>query len=551
MRTSSFDIFDTCFVRKCGSPKNLFDILSYRVFYKEVSNEQRIEFIACRLAADDSSTFKHLYDTFNYTNPSILNKDVIMQKELECEQEMMVPVYTMRQEVERCRERGDQIIFISDMYLPTVFLKQALVEMGFFKEHDSLYVSGDCGRKKTDGSLFKFIKEKECLSYSNWYHYGDNPYSDVQIPGDLGITTHLVNHSHLPYEQKWIDSSNNITYHTGGIMAGIGRSIYLSTESNNHNPFAIDISAPLIASFAMRIMKDAAKRGIKQLYFCSRDCYALYYVAKRLKRVVPCVEPVYFHTSREALYNTKEEDLIEYLALIGMASTETTVGIVDIRSTGKSLQYLNRVLQKHGYNSVFGYYLEMFCSNSFIERMPPYYCEVNRLYCELFNHHHPILEKFFSLCPENRTIGYHDKNYLLAESSQGEDFFIENIKELSETNLYIICKYADYFIETELYRHCDELFQLFVIPTLKQFFTSPQKEYLRSLRSFYLLHEDGLYHPYVEETARGLPLKIAQIAKTSKIRIVRRLLKFIMRIAKIKTMPNYEWWPEGTIAYNG
>ena len=550
MMVSSFDIFDTCVVRKCGAPKNLFDVLSYRVFSKEVSDEERLEFITCRLAADETSTLKHLYDTFEYAHPFLLSKKEIMQKELECEREMLVSVNALQQVVSQCRERGDRIIFISDMYLPTESLKEILSEKGFFHGNDGLYVSGDCGCKKEDGTLFQLIREQEHIEMDEWHHYGDNLNSDVLIPGGLGITTHPVNHKYLPYEQNWIDSGNDEKYHTGGIMAGIGRSISLSTAWSSHNAFAIDISAPLTAAFAMRIMTDAANRGVKRLYFCSRDCYALYYVAKRLEKVVPSVEAIYFHTSREALYDTKEEDLMAYLIHIGLACVDSRVGVVDIRSTGKSLKHLNEVMQRHGYNPVFGYYLEMFCSGFYIEDVPPYYCEINQLYCKLFTQHHPILEKFFSLCPEKRSVGYVGNNYILEETSQGEDYIVDDIEELSEINLSILCKYADYFVETELYHHSTEMFHFFVMPMIKHFFANPCKDYLLSLRHLLVLQEDGSYIPYIEETATGLSLKIAQKAQKSKIRSVRRLMKLIMRVAHIKPLPRFEWWPEGTKVYN-
>lgn len=550
MKISSFDIFDTCIVRKCGAPRNLFDVLSYRVFSEDVSDEHRIEFITQRLSADESSTFDHLYDTFKYLHTSLLSNAEIMQKELECEHEMMMPVGEMLLIVNQCREKGDHIIFISDMYLPTDFLKDTLVNFGFFKNDDSIYISGDCGYKKADGSLFGWIKEKEHVEYDHWQHYGDNMNSDVQIPSELGIKTHYVNHKYLPYEQKWIDNSNNTTYHIGGIMAGIGRSINLSTEFSDHNAFAIDISAPLTTAFALRIMTDAEKRGLKKLFFCSRDCFALYHVAQRICRLTPSVMPIYFHTSREALLSTKEEDLIEYLAHIGLANTENAMGIVDMRSTGKSLRYLNEVLQRHGYNPVFGYYLEMFCSDSYTECVPPYYCEINKLYCGLFDNHHPILEKFLSLCPERKAIGYLNKELLYKEVPQDHDYYIENIDELSTTNLSILCRYADFFIETELYHHCTEMFNSFVIPTLKHFFSSPLKEYIISLRRLTIQIDDGSYIPYIEELPTGIPLKIAQIAKSSRIRILRRSMKLIMRIMHIKSLPKYIWWTQGTKVFN-
>lgn len=549
MTISSFDIFDTCIVRKCGAPRNLFDVLSYRVFSEKVSEEDRIEFITQRISSDDTSTFDHLYYTFNYSHPFLLARAEIKQKELECEREMMVPVDEMLQKVNQCRENGDYIVFISDMYLPTDFLKDALSEFGFFKKDDSIYISGDCGSKKADGSLFEWIKEKEHVEYDHWQHYGDNMNSDVQIPSELGIKTHYVNHQYLPFEQIWLDNSNDITFHTGGIMAGIGRSLLLSLPYNEHNAFALDIAAPLMSTFAMRIMSDASARGIKRLYFCSRDCYALFHVAQKLTRINPSVEPIYFHTSRKALYNTPKEELISYLAHIGMACNDGQVGIVDIRTSGNSLKYLNELFADHGFHPVYGYYLEMFCTDTYMDVFP-YYCEVNKLYNTMFANHHPILEKFLSLSPEGETVGYKNNVPIIEPRKENEDYHVCNIDSLTTVNLSILSKYSDFFVDTELYRYCDEVFCSFVIPTIKHFFKAPDKKYLLSLRNLLVQREDGSYLPYVDEIPSGFSFKIAQIAQDSKVRIVRRLMKLIMRVSHIKPLPKEKWWPEGTEAYN-
>ena len=546
---SSFDIFDTCVVRKCGAPRNLFDVLSYRVFYKEVSEEHRIEFITQRAAADDSSSFDHLYNTFDYFHPFLLPQNEIMQKELNCEREMMVPVKSMLEEVNKCRQRGDHIIFISDMYLPTSFIQTALSELGFFKGEDSIYISGDTGLTKHDGSLYKWVKEKEEIEFVNWQHYGDNIVSDIQIPSNLGITVHPVNHCYLPYEDAWIASSNNLTFHTGGIMAGIGRSIYHSIEEHPHNAFAIDITAPFTVSFTLRIMNDAAKRGIQELYFCSRDCYAMYHVAKKLERIVPKVK-AHYYTSREALYNTQEEELISYLTSIGLAQTDNIVGIVDIRSSGKSLKYTNHLLEKHGYKSVFGYYFEMYCMNSFIKDVPPYYCEINTQFCNLSTIHHQLIERFISICPEGRTVGYRDNQPILSASNENEDSFIDNIDTLSEVNLSILERYADCVIETELYRHISEVFLSFVIQTIRRFFSSPDKEYLLSLPLFHILQEDGSYAPYIEKKNKNIAYHIAFLAQTSNTRMTRRSMKLLMRAFRIPPIRIDDWWPEGTKVYN-
>ena len=41
MNIYSFDIFDTCLLRKCGTPENFFDVFSLRVFNGEVEEWAR------------------------------------------------------------------------------------------------------------------------------------------------------------------------------------------------------------------------------------------------------------------------------------------------------------------------------------------------------------------------------------------------------------------------------------------------------------------------------------------------------------------------------
>lgn len=549
-KISSFDIFDTCVVRKCGGAHNLFDVLSYRVFSGNVSDELRMEFVAQRLQADDTTTLEHLYDTFNYRHPLLKKKQDLMRAELECEHEMMVAVFSTLQIVKECRNKGSRIIFISDMYLPVDFLRERLSNLGFYREGDALYVSGYCGYKKTDGSLYEWIKEQENLKYEDWQHFGDNLISDVKQPSKLGIKTHQIKLKYLPYEESWCTGYNNPKYNISGIMAGLGRSIFHSIKFHPHNSFAIDIAAPLLVTFALRIMTDAAKRGIRSLFFSSRDCYVLYHVAKILRKVVPTVDVNYFYTSREALYNTSRDELVRYLLHIGVANAEGQVGIVDMRSTGKSLKYLNDILIENGFQPAFGYYFEMYCSNFYIEDVPPYYCEINRMCCSLLAHHHPIIETFLSLCPDGRTIGYNNNRPIQEKQNCREDCFVEDIEELSHLNLSIVEGYTEGFIETKLFHYINDIFTLIIIPTLDNFIKKPHKVYLQSLGNLLLLQSDGSYLPYVKKVKNGFLLRIETFVEIVPNKIMRNLLNLLMRWCKIKPLSKIVWWPEGTISYN-
>ena len=40
----SFDLFDTCFIRACGAPRNVFDLLAYRVLGANSDESARTDF---------------------------------------------------------------------------------------------------------------------------------------------------------------------------------------------------------------------------------------------------------------------------------------------------------------------------------------------------------------------------------------------------------------------------------------------------------------------------------------------------------------------------
>ena len=144
MKISSFDIFDTCLLRKCGTPENFFDVFSLRVFNGEVEEWARQEFVAERRRAEQkgcdnhSFTLQDIWSAFDMNHPQILPKNVLYQKELDLEREMLVPVLQMREMVDKCRKKGHRIIFISDMYLSSGFLTELLKKYGFFMEGDIL-----------------------------------------------------------------------------------------------------------------------------------------------------------------------------------------------------------------------------------------------------------------------------------------------------------------------------------------------------------------------------------------------------------------------------
>lgn len=508
---SSFDIFDTCLVRKCGVPENFFDVFSLRAFNGKVEETTRQEFVAARLIAQQqiqscTMTLRNIYDNFQWRHPLLKPVDELYQLELSTERDMLVPVLKIRDKVNECRQKGHRIIYISDMYLPSDFLTGILWEHGFIQDGDNLYVSCECGAEKWDGSLFMYVKEKENLSYHRWHHYGDNKYADYKTPHKLGIHTTLVNHEYTLYQSQWIKNDYSLGYKYPSILAGIGHALRFSTEWTTHTDFVIDIIAPFYCSLVYRMMRDAELRGINRLYFCARDAYMMYLIAQKYKPFFPNIECKFLYISKKSLYEGNDDLKLAYFVQEGLASTTDYVGFVDVRSSGKTLQYLNLWLQAKNYLPVRGYYFEMFLTKDEQYFSTDYYAEVNTAY---INHYRMVAyglvyEVFFSLNKLRRTIGYtflKDKVVPIfddqeeKETSILERMCIDNHDYWTEFHKTLLMTYADWYIEF-VSMFSDRIFENNVAPTLIKFFTHPNPQYLSALDgiTMYKLIGDEIVH---------------------------------------------------------
>ncbi len=505
MNISSFDIFDTCLIRKCGTPENIFDVFSLQAFTKDVSDLVRQEFVATRVLTQQSiqshsTTLQDIWDAFCWTHPQLKSKEELYRLELETERKMLVPVLQMRDKVSECRQRGDKIIFISDMYLSTEFLVNVMRECGFYQDGDSLYVSCECQAVKWDGELFRYVREKEGLrSFRHWHHYGDNKVSDYRAPRKLGIRCTLINHKYTPCQKRWIESDYATGIKVNSIMAGISHAICLSNTNNTHLSFVTDIVAPLYASFVYRVMRDASNRGITKLFFCARDAYTVYLIALRYKTLFPAMEVKYLYISQKSLYQGDKKAAMQYFKQEGLASKLNKVAIVDIRSSGKTVTVLNDMLEQNGYPRIMGYYFELIKSLNFNYDITEIYSEWQAVYVKLnprccrISNFWQLYEMFFSIHNQNRTIDYEIKNTGEAcpvfdfdnqtdlEEKKVGNAYVLNSKKWELIHQDIILTYIEIFLETSMYKYADIIFEYVAMPTFIRFMEYPDREYALAL----------------------------------------------------------------------
>jgi len=521
--TYSFDIFDTCLVRKCGEPNCVFDLLAERAFIKPVPKDIKRSFVAARIAAGINSwtadqKLSDIYDSLGFEYPSLLQKQQLITLEQDIEREILCPVQEIVNLIFSLRQKGHRIVFISDMYLGAEFIKPILQKTGLLEPGDPVYVSCDVGMTKASGKLFSYIHEKEGIPYESWHHYGDNKISDIKIPQRFGIHTHKISHSYSPYQLR-MKSVATLNFRLGDFMAGLSRSIALQGERSAHKDFVLDIIAPLFVSFVFRIMSDAREKGFKSLYFCARDAYPLYRIACQMREIFHEISINYLYISRESLYKGNDADKIGYFTQVGLASNSGDIAIVDMRSSGNTLRVLNDLLSRHNYAPVYGYFFEI-CSNKIEQRDGlSYSAELDALYLQQMNNpavrklpsNWYLYELFFPLNSQKRTVGYVNNGQEFVpvfEDRNNDDSALENRQDYVEWRNWAFDTYTNYYIQLGLTTHSDDIFYHIAIPQLVDFFNSPNKHYLSPLAEFYGLSPDNEMLKYVDNSLIRLPLNI-------------------------------------------
>lgn len=310
----SFDIFDTCLIRACGKSIFVFDILAKEVLGPDACISEIRDFSLIRINAEKEAkaklisqdkedvTLDEIYSFCDFSSLTKERNDIIKAKELEVEMNVLLPVEKVKKEIVALHKSETQVFFISDMYLPTEFIKNVLIKHGFYNEGDKIFVSGDIKRTKRTGNLFKYVCENNKIRYKDLIHKGNDYISDYKIPRKIGITSKLIKIPYTYYEKMTIARCFASPQMEGIKAPSISRAIVASSPQSPYILFSADFVAPIYVPFVYSIMKDAVKRGIEKLFFLARDGYILYQIAKQFEKEFPQIKLIYIYVSRTSLY---------------------------------------------------------------------------------------------------------------------------------------------------------------------------------------------------------------------------------------------------------
>jgi predicted HAD superfamily hydrolase len=500
----SYDIFDTCLIRACGTPIDLWDVLAHDVLGDSADPDRISDFVLIRRKAEGQArkelindtnediTIEDIYSYCDFSSLTSISNEDIIKKEIQAENRMLVPVLKIKEEIDDLHRNGNHITFISDMYLPTSFVHNKLMSTGLYTEGDHLYISGEIGKSKSTGHLFDYVRDDLNARFSHWIHQGDNRHSDYEVPKKKGIKAKLISHPLSYYEHKALEYDLDLSSYYIQKIAAICRATRLSMQDTPGYRFAADFIAPLMTTYVHHIFEDASQRGLQHLYFVARDAGILYHIAQQFVHLYPTISIHYLYASRQSLYQP-DENCIDYFRQEGL--TRPNCAIVDMIGSRKCQQCMNVLLYQHGYESVFAYYYEVTAyrkqSSDIYNAM--YYHE--KMAGSPHYHHvsHPLYEQYFGMTDQLRTIGYRKEAGKVLPVYEEDLMNMEYKQQVFSINKDVCATFTKHYINAHISSPlpCNHILHA----TFAHFCHVPKREYLAALDNFFSTSSETTQEP--------------------------------------------------------
>lgn len=337
----SFDIFDTLISRKCMYPTTVFCYVqdkmrlssneyplylmadfskirrwcesNVREFYKKsvaLRNDERLEI--------------HLHEIYDRMAElyqlSVQQKEQLMAWEIEGELELSIPIPENIEWLKQLRSEGNQIVLISDMYLPKEVIQKLLIHADPVLGEIPLYLSSEIGHQKTTKKLFLHVYADLDYRYTKWIHVGDNKFADQKQPSQLGIETIRIETPEWNnYELVMGNYSNNADFRSVIKLFTLWR----QKEHTMKEQFVYCYASLYLVPYVSWAVRHAVSRGYETLYFISRDGHYLKIIADEIIAIKGFnIKTKYIYGSRKAwrvpsFLDSVDEDFFEIHGNLG------------------------------------------------------------------------------------------------------------------------------------------------------------------------------------------------------------------------------------------
>lgn len=327
----SFDIFDTLLHRMVLAPVDVFELVRLCAFEdpRSLMNARHLEnFREARVRAEADARLRRieehggegevsLDEIYEYWQREAAADralaDWLKGLELKCEAATLYASTEGKALYDAARAAGCNIILVSDMYLPSDFLRGILMAEGFDGAAECpIYVSGEVRLSKHMGTIYGHIAEALGRTMdSQWVHVGDSPHADVTMAREAGLET---------FHANWARVRNVPTVRPGAHGSGnlVQSLVQAMTEPHAQSRLPEDplerigyrIWGPMLFGFTCWLIAQFRSDQIEHAVFVARDGWLMRELVRR------CLERLgdeqttsqYFHMSRQTGFKTGVRD---------------------------------------------------------------------------------------------------------------------------------------------------------------------------------------------------------------------------------------------------
>ena len=312
----SIDIFDTALTRVVIAPADILLLTGEALLRQGVFRISPMDFAQARgeayarAQAETPRTepklaliYEKLRELLHVTSQQAT---AAQQAELECERQNIVAMPGCWEMLDRIRRSGATLAYLSDMYLPSAFLREQLSRFGLVQPEEGVVVSCEFGASKSSGELYRRLRETlDPEQQRDWTHIGDNPHSDVKMAREAGVRAVCAGSGPNRYERMCRGEGLGEPLWRSRLAATMRLARLHGVELSGHDGElwmdGCNIVGPVLVGFVSWCLSEAQRLGIERLYFLSRDGQVLCRVAEALqKRWHLPVSCHYLYGSRQA-----------------------------------------------------------------------------------------------------------------------------------------------------------------------------------------------------------------------------------------------------------
>ena len=331
----SFDIFDTLIARSTHVPEGIFYHVKERIAASSLGYPAYFarNYVDIRMWCESDArnyhdrsphlsergrteiSFDEIFTRMAATyGLSAAQAEQLKAWELEAEKACSVPIPSRIERVKALVEQGEDVVLISDMYLPQEFVKELLEQADPALAALPLFLSSDRGGQKTKKALFLDVYHTLDYGYGSWIHCGDSYKADYDVPRSLGITPDPCDGA-MPFadfERGLVGHAQSFDAYRLAHMLAAYRMSDASHDYMGKKYFTYAICSLYFVPYVLWAVRDACARHVQTLYFISRDGYLLKLVADEAIRVLGLpIRTKYLYGSRKAWRLPSQIDAID------------------------------------------------------------------------------------------------------------------------------------------------------------------------------------------------------------------------------------------------